>query len=91
MPTRKSTSHQPCSDTYAVIALQLCRRPGFDPWVRKMPWRKKWQPTPVFLSGEFHGQMTLAGSSPWSRKESDTTEQVTLEQQLFANSQVITH
>ena len=36
------------------ICLQ-CRRPGFDPWVRKIPWRKEWQPTPVFLPGAFHG------------------------------------
>ena len=41
------------------------------------PWRRKWQPTPVFLPGEFHGQRSLAGSSPWSCKESDTTEQLT--------------
>ena len=37
------------------------------------PWRRAWQPTPVFLSGEFHGQKSLVGYSPWSRKESDTT------------------
>ena len=39
-----------------------------DPWVRKIPWRKKWQPTPVFLPGESHGQRSLAGYSPWGRK-----------------------
>ena len=38
------------------------------------PWRKKWQPTLVFLPGEFCGQRSLAGYSPWGRKESDTTE-----------------
>ena len=38
--------------------------PGFDPWVRKIPWRRDWQPTPVFLPGEFHGQRSLAGHSP---------------------------
>ena len=37
------------------------RRPGFDPCIRKIPLRRKWQPTPVFLSGEFHGQRSLAG------------------------------
>ena len=52
----------------------LCRRRGFDPWVRKIPWRRKWQPTPAFLPGKFHGQRSLAGYSPWSHKESDTTE-----------------
>ena len=50
------------------------KRRGFDPWVRKIPWRRKWQPTPVFLSGESHGQKKLAGSSPESRKGSDMTE-----------------
>ena len=38
------------------------RDPGsFNPWVRKIPWRREWQPTPVFLPGEFHGQRSLAG------------------------------
>ena len=52
-------------------------RPGFDPWVRKIPWRRKWQPTPVFLPGKSHGQRSLVGYSPWGRKESDTAERVT--------------
>ena len=39
------------------------KRQGFDPWVRKIPWRKEWQPTPVFLPGESHGQKSLAGYS----------------------------
>ena len=38
-----------------------CRRHGFDPWVRKVTWRRKWQPTPVFLPGKSHGQRRLAG------------------------------
>ena len=42
-----------------------CRRLEFDPWVGKIPWRIKWQPAPVFLSGEFHGQRSLVGYSPW--------------------------
>ena len=42
--------------------------------VRKMPWRRKWQPTPVFLLGKSHGQMSLAGPSPWGCKELETTE-----------------
>ena len=45
------------------------RRPRFDPWVRKIPWKKKWQPTPVFLPGESHGQRRLRGYSPWDLKE----------------------
>ena len=51
-----------------------CGRPGFDPWVGKIPWKRAWQPIPVFLSGESHGQRTLAGCCPWGHKESDTTE-----------------
>ena len=39
---------------------------GFDPWVRKIPWRKKQQPTPVFLPGKSHGRRSPAGYSPWS-------------------------
>ena len=42
-----------------------CRRHQFDPWVGKIPWKRAWQPTPVFLLGEFHGQRSLAGYSPW--------------------------
>ena len=42
-----------------------CRRHGFNPWVRKIPCRRKWQPTPVFLLGKSHGQRRLAGHSPW--------------------------
>ena len=57
------------------ICLQ-CRRQGFSPWVGKIPWRRKWQPTPVFLPGESHGQRSLAGCSPRGRKESDTTERL---------------
>ena len=41
-----------------------CRKHRFDPWVGKLPWRRAWQPTPVFLPGEFHGQRNLAGYSP---------------------------
>ena len=48
-----------------------------DPWVGKIPWRRAWQPTPVFLPGESHGQRSLAGYSPWGGKESDTTERLT--------------
>ena len=54
-----------------------CRRykiPGFSPWVGKTPWRKKRQPTPVFLPGKSHWQRNLAGYSPWGCKESDSTE-----------------
>ena len=51
-----------------------CKRHGFDPWVGKIPWRRAWQPTPVFLPGESHEQRSLRGYSPWGCKESDMTE-----------------
>ena len=50
------------------------KRRGFNPWVRKTPWRRAWQPTLVFLSEESHGQRSLGGYSPWDRKELDMTE-----------------
>ena len=55
------------------ICLQ-CGRPEFDPWVRKILWRKEWLPTPAFWPGEFHEQRSLTGYSPWGRKELDTTK-----------------
>ena len=55
------------------VCLQ-CGRPRFDPQVRKIPWRRKWQPTPVLVPRKFHGWRSLVGYSPWGRKESDTTE-----------------
>ena len=58
------------------ICLQ-CSKPGFDPWVRKIPWRREWQPTAIFLPGEFHGQRSLVGYSPWGRKELDMIEWLT--------------
>ena len=50
------------------------RRHGFSPWVKKIPWSRKWQPTPVFLSGKSHGQRSLAGYSPWGHKKLDAAE-----------------
>ena len=47
---------------------------GLDPWVRKIPWRMAWPPTPVFLLREFHGQRSLASYSPWGCKELDKIE-----------------
>jgi len=45
-----------------------------DPWIGKIPWRRKWQPGPVFLPEKFHGQRSLVGYSPWCFKESDSNE-----------------
>ena len=50
------------------------RRPEFSPWVGKVPRRREWVPTPVFLPGESHGKRSLEGYSPWGPKESDTTK-----------------
>ena len=50
------------------------KRHEFNPWVGKIPWRREWQPTPVFLPGESHGLRSLAGYSPWGHKELDMTE-----------------
>ena len=69
----------PLQYTWVSLVAQLvknhlqCGRPGFDPWVGKIPWRRERLPTPVFWPGEFHGLY-----SPWGRKESDTTEQLSL-------------
>ena len=49
---------------------------GFDPWVGKIPWRRKWQPTLGLLPGKSHGQRSLVVYSPWGHKESDTTERL---------------
>ena len=58
------------------ICLQCrrCRKRRFNPWLGKILWKRAWQPTPVFLPGESHGQRNLAIYSPWSCKESDRTE-----------------
>ena len=53
-----------------------CKRCRFDPWVGKIPWRRKWLPTPVFLPGESHAQKSLVGHSLWGCKELDMTERL---------------
>ena len=59
--------------------LSIClqgRRSGFNPWVGKIPWRRKWQPIPVLLPGKSHGQRILIGPSSWGLKELDMTERL---------------
>ena len=63
----------------AVVNKPTCqcrrwRRCRFDPWLRKIPWNRKWQPTLVLLPGKYHGQRNLVGYSPWGRRELDMTE-----------------
>ena len=76
----------------SVCQCRGCRRHGFDPVVAKIPWRREWQPAPVFLPGEFHG---LAGYSPWGYKESDTTDSLLLSHfsrvQLCATPETAAH
>ena len=59
-----------------------CKLPGSNPWVEKISWSWKWQPTPVFLPGKFHGQRSLVGYSPRGRKEPVTTEWLRFEYML---------
>ena len=71
---------------YPLVAQMLknllaMRKTQFDPWVRKIPCRREWLPTPVFLPGEFHGQRRLASYSPQGQIESDMTEWLTLSKQ----------
>ena len=75
-----SRDRLPTPYSWASLMVQMvknplqCRRPGFDPWVGKIPWRRTLRAIPGFLLGEFHGQRSLAGYSPWGRKELDKTE-----------------
>ena len=67
-----------CIVAQMVKNLPAIQETAFNPWVRKIPWRREWLLTLIFLPGEFHGQRSLAGYSPWSCKELDTTVQLTL-------------
>ena len=59
-----------------VKNLPTMQKPRFNPWVGKIPWSRKWQPTPVFFPGKLQGQRSLVGCSPWGGKGSDMTEQL---------------
>ena len=63
-----------------VKNLPAMQRPGFDPWVGKIPWRRKWQPIPIFLPGKSHGQRSLVGYSPWGHKR--VGHDLTIKQQI---------
>ena len=65
-----------CSGSDGKVSCLQCGRPRSSPWVGKISWRRKWQPTPVFLPGKSHGRRSVVGYSPWCRKESDTTERL---------------
>ena len=68
-----------------------CGRPRFNPWVRKIPWRLEWLPTPVFLPGEAHGQRSLAGYSPWGHRESYTTDHTHTHPHTHTHTHTHTH
>ena len=63
-----------CSGKEPAYQYKRCRRPGLDLWVRKIPWRRKWHPTPVFLPGKSHGDRSLVIYGPQGLKELDSTE-----------------
>ena len=89
-PSRGRPRAGSVGDTWPGLALPWlrvclqCRRPRFDPCTGKIPWRKPWEPTPVFLPGEYHERRSVAGYSPQGCKELDTTEQPRLFE-LLAN------
>ena len=62
-----------CCGEESAHQCRRCKRSAFDPWVRKIPWGRKWQPTPVFFPGKSQGQSSLAGCGPWSCSEKDLT------------------
>ena len=68
-----------------VKRLLQCGRPRFKPWVGKIPWRRKWQSTPVLLPGKSHGQRSLVGYSLRGLKESDTTEHNDDDDDIYLN------
>ena len=76
-----SITHKPRASQVALVvknppanARDRHKRLRVDPWVGKIPWKRAWQSTPVFFSGESHGQRSLANYSPWGFNVLDTTE-----------------
>ena len=78
----KYTFFKPCSSDGKEFACNA--GDAFDPWVGKMPWRRKWQCAAVFLPGESHGQRSLAGYSPWGHTEWPQCSSVDMTEQLMA-------
>ena len=62
----------------------------FNPWVRKTPWRREWQPTPLFLPGKSNGWKSLVGPNSWGHKESDLTEHTHAIPQILTQSKAVT-
>ena len=76
MVTKVLDSTWPSPVAQTVESLPAVWETRFNSWVGKVPWRRKWQPTPVSLLGKSHARRSLAGYSPWDPKELDTTEQL---------------
>ena len=73
-PGLRTTIETTTAQLANLPAMQETQRCRFDHWVRRIPWRRAWQSTPVFLPGEFHGQRSLVGYSPRGGKDSDMTK-----------------
>ena len=71
-------SRQASMVAQTVKNLPAMQETGFHPWVGKMPWRRKWQSIPIFMPGKSQRQRNLAGCSPWSHKELNMTEQLSI-------------
>ena len=80
-----------CSGKESTCECRRHKRLWFDPWAGKIPWRREWQPTPVILPGESHEQRSLVGYSPWSRRESDTTEHAYVHARTRTHTHTHTH
>ena len=79
----------PLNKDFPEAQIRSClqyRRPSFDPWVRKILWRREWQSTPVFLLGGSHRQRSLEGYSSWGHKESNTNEQLSVQTHTYGSS-----
>ena len=73
------------------VALMVKNMPAMrGAWVRNIPWRRAWQPTPIFLPGEFHGQRAWQ-ASPWSHKESDMTKRPKFSLSLYEAGDISSH
>ena len=68
----------PCGSVVKNLLATQGAQERFNPWVRKSPWSRKWQHAPGFLPGNFHGQSSLAGYSPWHCTELDMTQQASV-------------
>ena len=88
-PKKLSTQLMRVSLVAWMVKNLQCRKSGFSPWVEKIPWRRKWQPDPVFLPGKFHGQKGLVGNSLWGCKELDKSEHTQSQSSQLINNVVI--